>query len=152
MKGLNNRVNSNGLKLKMQVMNISIHMCEYIKTRIYMDIEEKTDQNCWDNEGFVLKALLHRRVLGGVIIITTYQSNFILWKFDNRLINCFLASLTFPVKFLANVEPWPGIQLPTCWFGFWGITFLLIWSDRFLGWRWRCLHFYFLCQVGLQTK
>ena len=90
MKGLNNRVNSNGLKLKMQVMNISIHMCEYIKTRIYMDIEEKTDQNCWDNEGFVLKALLHRRVLGGVIIITTYQSNFILWKFDNRLINCFL--------------------------------------------------------------
>ena len=46
MKGLNNRVNSNGLKLKMQVMNISIHMCEYIKTRIYMDIEEKTDQNC----------------------------------------------------------------------------------------------------------
>ena len=47
MKGLNNRVNSNdGLKLKMQVVNISIYMCEYIKTCIYMDKEEKTDQNC----------------------------------------------------------------------------------------------------------
>ena len=103
-----------------------------------MDKEEKTDQNCWDNEGFVLKALLHRRVLGGVIIITTYQSNFILWKFDNRLINCFL-DLSGEI----SGECWALARHPA--------SHLLIrllrnhlssiyWSDRLLGW-WQCLHF-----------
>lgn len=152
MKGLNNRVNSNGLKLKMQVMNISIHMCEYIKDLHIYGYRRENRPELLRQWGFCFEGSPPPQSTGGCHYNHNISKQFYsleIWQQTNKLF-----SRPFRWNFWRMLSPGPASSYPPVDSGFEESPFfhLLIWSLPWVMTVFAFQTFPLLCQVGLQTK